>query len=100
MSYVSTGKTELADIEDILNRTGLGEIVVRNVHFPAAGNEVTVDIPSPYGQDKPVPVSYRAQIIQGNRRSIIRAGSTDWTWETAYFVSDTDNVYADIAIIY
>lgn len=100
MSNVSTGLVELADLERSLNRSGLGEIIIKNVHFPRGGEEVLVDIPSPYGENEPVPVSYRVQVVQGNRRAIIRSGSTDWTWETAYFVSDTDDVYADIAIIY
>lgn len=100
MSYVSTGIPKLADVEAILNGVGLGEIIVRNVHFPRAGEDVLVDIPSPYGQEEPVPVGYRAQVIQGDRRAEIRKGATDWTWETAYFISDTGDVYVDIAINY
>ena len=99
MSSVSSGQPALADVEKSLNRSGLGEIIHRNVYFPRSGEDVLLVLDNPYSEtEQPPNGNYRVKVVQGNRRANIRRGSGTWTWETVYFVSDTDDVYADIAI--
>ena len=99
MRAVSTGRQFMAGIEDNLNAAGLGEVIVKEVYFPRAGEEVEVVLPGDYAVSTPSPSGdYRARVVKGNRRAVIRKGPTSWTWETAYFVSNIADVFVDIAV--
>ena len=89
----------MAEIESNLNERTLGELIVRQVYFPRAGEEVEVTLPGNYAIAViPPNGEYRAKVVKGDRRATIRKGSSTWTWENVYFVSDTAGVYADVAI--
>jgi len=92
--------TDVRKIVDAINTLGLGESVERNVYFETAGQEVAVPLSDPYVETSPVPADYAFKVVQGDRRAVIRKGSTTWTAEYAYFVSNTGGIYADIAILF
>ncbi len=89
------------DIERDVDTRGLGEHIERNLYFENAGEELAVALTSPYIETAILPDgNYRARVVQGDRRAVVRKGSTAWTKDYAYFVSNIADVYVDIAIHY
>lgn len=97
MKPVSAGKLQSQRIAAAIGSVCLGELILRDVYFERAGEDVEIPYSNPYRGD-PIPTGYRSKTITGDRRGIVRKGATSWTTTTVYFISDTAGITADIVL--